>query len=147
LFKGKLVHDSKWLAVARLILASIWLYHGLWNKLISPAAHHVAVVEQIGSLGPLTPRMFLTMIGLGETLLGLGTASGWLFRFVALFQIVLVVTMNAIGIMFASKAIADPVALVFQNLPFLACAALVAAHGPGAWVWPTLGQKRLGKRP
>jgi uncharacterized membrane protein YphA (DoxX/SURF4 family) len=127
--------NKRLLGAIRIMLGLSWLYHGLWMKLILVAPHHLAVVEGLGPVGGLTPRALLFVIGTGESLLGLGAVSGWCPRFVAWFQIGLVVAMNAIGILAGRGAITDPAALVVGNLPFIACALVVAMEGAGAWVW------------
>lgn len=118
----------------RLIVALIWLHEGLWLKLITRAPHEVAVVEAVGKIGPFAPLQLLLLIGAGETLLAMGVLSGLFWRAVAWFQIVLLVTMNAIGIVSSGgTAIPDPLGLVIKNLPLLMCIALIGLYGPGAW--------------
>lgn len=122
--------------VLRVIVALVWLHEGLWQKLIVRAPHEVAVVEAVGPVGLLAPLQLLLLIGAGETLLALGVLSGWFWRALSVFQIVLLVTMNTIGIISSGgTAIPDPVGLVIKNLPLLMCIALIGLYGPGAWAW------------
>lgn len=122
---------SPWFVlVVRVAIAATWLYQGLWLKVIAADPHHLAIVESIG--GPMTPLAFLRLIGAGETLLALGVLSGVWHRFLAVFQIALLVAMNALGILFGGGAIERPLRLVVQNLPFILCVALLGLHGPGA---------------
>lgn len=114
----------------RLVLAMVWLYNGLYLKLILIDPEHVKVVQQVGQLGPLTPAVFLSLIGLGETLLGIVLLSGWRYREACYLQIGLLVAMNVIGI--ASGGVDQPLALIVTNLPLLICMWVALRHGPGA---------------
>ncbi len=126
----------------RIIVALVWLHEGLWQKLIVRAPHEVAVVESVGQIGPIAPLQLLWLIGAGETLLALGVLSGLFWRALSVFQIVLLVTMNTIGILSSGgTAIPDPVGLVIKNLPLLMCIALIGWYGPGAWAWKLRGNE------
>lgn len=118
--------------VVRLAIALVWLYEGLWLKLIERAPHELAVVEGVGGLMSLTPLQFLQLIGAGETLLALGVLSGLFWRPLAWFQLALLVAMNAIGILKGGNAISDPAGLLIRNLPFVLCIVIVGLYGPGA---------------
>jgi uncharacterized membrane protein YphA (DoxX/SURF4 family) len=119
------------LLTLRLILALVWLYNGLYLKLILVDPDHMNVVQEVGQIGPLTPAMFLALIGLGETALGVLILTGWRYRQACYLQIALVVAMNAIGI--ASGGVENPLALVVVNLPLVACMWVGSRSGPGAW--------------
>ena len=119
------------LAAMRLAVAAVWIYEGLWQKLLRPAPHELAIVQSV-ALGPLSPLQLMRLIGGGETLLGLGVLSGLYARPLAWLQGVLLVLMNGIGIAFSGGAIADPVGLVLRNLPLLLCIAALGIHGPGS---------------
>ena len=112
----------------RLVLALTWLYQGLWVKLIVVDPHHLAIVEGVF---PGNPRAFLSLIGAGETLLGLGIASGLVYRFVTAFQAILLISMNAVGIL--SGGVPQPLGLIVGNLPLLMCMLLIWRCGPGGW--------------
>ena len=112
----------------RLVLALTWLYQGLWVKLIVVDPHHLAIVEGVF---PASPRAFLSLIGAGETLLGLGIASGLVYRFVTAFQAILLISMNAVGIL--SGGVPQPLGLIVGNLPLLMCMLLIWRCGPGGW--------------
>jgi uncharacterized membrane protein YphA (DoxX/SURF4 family) len=119
------------LAAIRLAVAAVWIYEGLWLKVVRPAPHELAVAASV-ALGPLSPAALLRVIGGGETLLGLGVLSGRFDRFLAWFQGTVLVLMNVIGILFAGKAIADPVGLVIHNLPLLLCIVVLGLYDPGS---------------
>ncbi len=122
--------NSMLLLAMRVTLGAIWLYNGLWQKIIQVNPEHLAVVAGLPQ-SALSPRVLLTLIGVGETVLGLGVWSGVASRFVSWFQIVLLIALNTIGIFF-SGAIPDPAGLIAENLPLLLCMFAVALHGPGS---------------
>lgn len=115
----------------RLMIALIWLYNGLWLKVIQLDPEHLAVVQGLEQ-NLITPENLLRLIGGCEILLALGVLSGLFNRFVSIFQFTILLVMNIIGIVF-SGAIAAPLGLLVQNLPLFFCIALVAYYGPG---WP-----------
>jgi uncharacterized membrane protein YphA (DoxX/SURF4 family) len=121
------------LLLARLILAAIWLYQGLWLKIIQADPHHLTVVRSVPLPVWITPDKALTLIGAGETLLALGIASGLWHRLVNGFQIALLVAMNIIGIVCAGSEISAGWGLLLMNLPQLMLAWLLLRHGPGKW--------------
>ena len=112
-------------------MASIWLYNGLWLKLILVDPEHLKVVEAVGGFAGLSPRQFLMMIGGGETLLGLGLLSGILYKQLCIFSIALIVAMNAIGIL--SGGVPNGLGLVINNLPTVFCLGLAVVYGAGSW--------------
>lgn len=128
------------LAVVRLALAAVWIYEGLWLKVARPSMHELAVAQSV-TIGPLSPVTLLRVIGGGETLMGLGVLSGRYARFLAWFQGVVLVLMNAVGILFAGDAIPDPVGLVIHNLPLLACIVVLGVCGPASAAPPRAAGK------
>jgi uncharacterized membrane protein YphA (DoxX/SURF4 family) len=127
------------LAGIRVAVAAVWIYEGLWLKVLRPAPHELALVESL-PFRALSPSQILLGIGVGETLLGLGVLSGWHARLLAWFQGVLLVLMNGIGIALGGGAVADPVGLVIHNLPLLLCIIALGVHGPRSAV-PQRGEK------
>src|ERR1019366_3087128 len=55
------------LLVVRGAVAAVWLYEGLWCKVLGREPHQVQVVEAVPRLGPLVGRPFLVALGLVET--------------------------------------------------------------------------------
>jgi uncharacterized membrane protein YphA (DoxX/SURF4 family) len=123
--------DDRLVFCLRVVVAAIWLYEGLWLKLLTRAPHELAVVAGVG--GRLAPERLLELIGGGESLLALGVLCGLWWRPLAWFQLALLAAMNAIGILAGGGAIADPAGLVIRNLPFVMCIILIGLYGPGAW--------------
>ncbi|MHA3772523.1 DoxX-like family protein [Verrucomicrobiota bacterium sgz303538] len=122
--------NPHFVAAGRAIVALTWLYQGFWLKVVALDPHHLEIVTHVGFS---SPEIALRLIGLGETLLGLGVLSGILYRWIALFQIVLIVAMNVTGILFGGGSIAHPAGLLIGNLPLLFCIALVGWYGPGSF--------------
>ena len=115
----------------RVVLASIWLYNGLWLKVIALDPHHLDILRSVGNG---TDPVFLSrLLGSCETLLGCGILSGLLYRFVSYFQIGVILLMNVIGSIFGGGTIPHPFGLIISNLPTIMCALIVAQYGPGAY--------------
>lgn len=130
------------LAAIRGIVALVWLYEGLYMKLLARDPHELSIVAAVGGPGGLSPAQFLGLIGAGETLLALGVLSGLFARPLAILQAVLLLSMNVVGIVMGGGNIADPAGLLVRNLPFLACMYLIGRYGPGAYSLPDLLRRR-----
>jgi len=128
------------LAAIRVAVAAVWIYEGLWLKVLRPSPHELAVVQSV-AVGLLSPPRLLFLIGCGETLLGLGVLSRLYARPLAWFQGALLVLMNGLGIAFGGSAIPDPFGLVIHNLPLFLCIVALGVHAPGAFAPP----RRFGK--
>ncbi|MDR3614263.1 MAG: DoxX-like family protein [Candidatus Obscuribacterales bacterium] len=116
----------------RVSLAAVWLYNGLWLKVIELDPHHLEIVRSVFGNGGIEPVFILRLIGSCESLLALGIASGLFYRFVSYFQITVILLMNLIGSI-SGGAISHPFGLVISNLPTIMCAMVVANYGPGAY--------------
>ncbi len=131
--------NGKLIFAFRIALAAIWLYNGLWLKVIVLDPHHLSIVHSVFNNASADPVLVLKLIGGCETLLAIGILSGLFYRFVSIFQIVVIVSMNIAGIVFGGGAIEHPVGLIVSNLPTIMCALAVAIHGPG---WASLVWKK-----
>lgn len=108
--------------VLRAAVAAVWLYEGLWSKLLGQAARQVDVVTAVPRLGPLFGRYFLKVLGLAEVLLALWVLSGVYPGACALTQVVLLIVLNANGLLWARHLIHDPAGMVIKNAAFLVLA-------------------------
>ena len=119
----------------RTVLGVVWLYNGLWLKVIVLDSHHLQIITSVCAQGggSLDPAFILRLIGSGETLLAVGIISGLFFRFVSYFQIFIILLMNVIGSISGGAAIPHPFGLIISNLPTIMCALIIARKGPGAW--------------
>jgi hypothetical protein len=101
-------------------VAGVWLYHGLWCKIVGRCPDQLRIVEDV----PLLPKGFakpaLVTLGLIEVALSAWVISGRRPRDAAAAETALLVVMNGGGFIWARRHIAAPRALVAENLGFLA---------------------------
>jgi uncharacterized membrane protein YphA (DoxX/SURF4 family) len=120
----------------RCAMALVWLYNGLWLKVILRDPHHRAIVASVVGSDGWRADVALIVIGAAESLLALGILSGVAHRFVNGFQIAVLLLMNGLGIAFGGGSIEHPIGLLIGNLPLICCALLALLHGPGSFVAP-----------
>lgn len=106
-----------WWWILRISVALVWLYQGLWHKVLSVDPRHLEIVASAPSFLP--PRLALGLIGAWETLLALAVILRWQPRLAAWFQIGTMVAMNAAGICFAGDKIPDIGGMLTMNLVFI----------------------------
>ena len=111
-------------------VALVWLYEGLWCKLLGGEPHQLTVVEAVPEWGKRLGPLFLKMLGVVETALALWVIWAAAPLWCALAQTVLLVTLNANGLFWARHVIHDPAGMVVKNFAFLLLA-WVAASLPG----------------
>jgi uncharacterized membrane protein YphA (DoxX/SURF4 family) len=116
----------------RVMLGCIWLYNGLWLKILHVSPQHLAVVQGLGWESVIAPALFLTVIGWSETLLALAIWSGRQYRLVSWLQFGVLLLMNLTGILFSS-GIEEPMHLLVQNLPLFMCILIAARYGSGTF--------------
>jgi len=119
-------------ALLRAAVAAVWLYEGLWCKVLGRERRQVQVVEAVPKLGPLLGKHFLLTLGVVETALGLWVLSGVAPGLCAVAQTLLLVTLNTNGLLWARHIIHDPAGMVVKNLCFLLLGWVVAALSRGA---------------
>ena len=112
-------------------VSAVWLYEGVWCKLLGRGPGQLAVVEAVPFLGVRWSAHFLRALGAAETLLGLWALSGWLPGLCALTQTGLLVSLNSGGILWARQRIHDPAGMVLKNACLLLLAWVGAAVGRG----------------
>jgi hypothetical protein len=115
------------LVLVRTAVAAVWLYEGLWCKVLGREPHQVEVVEAFPRLGPIVGRRFLLALGLAETTLAAWVMSGVTPGLCAIVQTVLLIALNANGLLWARHIIHDPGGMVVKNVSFLMLAWVVAA--------------------
>ena len=103
----------------RLAVAAVWLYEGLWCKLLHGEPRQVQVVEAVPYFGPRVGRLFLKALGAGEVGLAAWALSGAAPVPCAIAQTLLLVTLNANGLLWARHIIHDPGGMVVKNFAFL----------------------------
>lgn len=107
-------------------VAGVWLYEGFWNKLLGKAGSQNDVVESHPMFDSKTAGLFLKALGAVETLLALWILSGVLPFWAAVAQTVLLVVLNANGLLFARNVIHDPGGMVVKNFALLVLAWVAA---------------------
>ena len=108
-------------------VAAVWLYEGLWCKVLARSPHEFEVVEQVPFLAPSTSHALLRLLGVLEALLGAWVLSGWQPVAAALVQTGLLIGLNTSGIYFSRDRIPDPAGMVVKNAAFLVLAWVTAA--------------------
>jgi len=100
-------------------VAAVWLYEGLWCKLLGREPNQLRIVEAVPRLGPRIGASFLFVLGAVETLLGIWALTAIAPIQCAVVQTVLLVTLNAGGITWSRRLIHDPAGMVIKNCAFL----------------------------
>lgn len=108
--------------VIRSAVAGVWLYEGLWCKLLGREARQVEIVANVPFLSPGLARGFIKVLGLVEVGLGVWALSGVMPVLCALAQTVLLVALNTNGILWSRGLIHDPAGMVIKNFAFLVLA-------------------------
>ena len=118
----------------RIAVAAVWLYEGLWCKLLRGEPREFDVVKAVPRYGPRFGVPFLLALGVVEVTIALWVLSGVAPLLCAIAQTVLLVSLNANGLIFARHVIHDPRGMVVKNFAFLVLAwvsaSLPAAIGP-----------------
>lgn len=114
----------------RAAVAAVWLYEGLWCKLLRGQPHEFEVVEAVPYFGPRIGALFLKVLGVVEVALAVWTFSAVAPVACATVQTLLLVSLNACGLLWARHIIHDPAGMVVKNFAFLVLA-WVAASLPG----------------
>ena len=110
----------------RVAVAAVWIYEGLWCKLLGGQPHELTVVESVPWFGPRIGALFLRALGVVEVALGAWVLSGMAPMLCAMAQTVLLVTLNANGLLWARRIIHDPGGMVVKNFAFLVLAWVAA---------------------
>lgn len=107
------------LRLVQFAIAAVWLYEGLWCKLLGREKRQVDVVEAVPRFGQRVGRSFLMLLGLVEVALAVWVLSGVAPGLCVIAQTALLVSLNTAGITFARHIIHDPAGMVVKNFSFL----------------------------
>ena len=118
--------------IPRLLVASVWLVHGLYNKLLGGSARHLAIVQSVPGLEGNTGEAVLTAVGFGEVALAVWIVSARAPLVCATVQTIVLLTMNAVELTFARHLLLWPAGLVPLNGIFLGLAWVAACSPRGA---------------
>lgn len=109
--------------LAGAFIAGVWVFHGLYSKLLNGVPRHREIVARVVGEELATP--VTTMIGAGEIMLGLWMWSGRKRRACAAAQTAALVSMNTLEIARADDLLISARGMLLLN------ALLIAT----AWVW------------
>jgi uncharacterized protein YqjF (DUF2071 family)/uncharacterized membrane protein YphA (DoxX/SURF4 family) len=112
--------------LSTVLVASVWLLHGLFNKLLHGSPRHLQIVQSVPGLSGAAGQRVLTAVGLLEVGIALWVFSGWAAHCCAAVQTILLLSMNAIELTVARPLLLWPAGLIPVNLLFLAVAWVAA---------------------
>jgi uncharacterized membrane protein YphA (DoxX/SURF4 family) len=113
----------------RIAIALVWLYEGLWCKLLGRMPHQVQVVAAHPLFGERSAMQVLRALGVVEVGLAVWVLCGWEPFLAALCQTVLLVGMNANGLLFSRRFIPDPGGMVVKNFALIVLMWVAVDHG------------------
>lgn len=100
-------------------VALVWLYEGLWCKVLGGSRHELEVVEAAPLFSPTVAALFLRALGVLETMLAVWVLTGWQPLCAAIVQTALLVSLNTAGITWSRHLIPDPPGMLVKNFAFL----------------------------
>lgn len=103
----------------RVAIALVWLYQGLWCKVLGGVPRHEAVIATVPFIGSAGGHIALIALGLLECGIALWVLSGRRMREAAIVQTVLLAAMNSGGLIWAAHLIPDPAGMVLENFTFV----------------------------
>ncbi len=107
------------IVLVRACVAGVWLYEGLWCKLLGRTPSQVKVVKAVPRFGSLFGTPFLLALGVVEVCLAVWVMTGVTPALGAIFQTALLITLNINGLLWARTLIHEPLGMVFKNAAFL----------------------------
>ncbi|HYL35775.1 MAG TPA: DoxX-like family protein [Bryobacteraceae bacterium] len=107
------------LVIIRVSVAAVWLYEGLWCKLLGRVQSQVQVVTAVPRLGPRFGSPFLKGLGVVEVGLAAWVMAGIAPDVCAIVETALLIVLNANGLVWARRIIHEPVGMVVKNIAFL----------------------------
>jgi hypothetical protein len=116
----------------RTAVAAVWLYEGLWCKLLRGEPGQFEVVQAVPRYGRRFGLPFLMALGAVEAAIAAWVLSGVEPVACALVQTALLVTLNVNGLLWSRHLIHDPRGMVIKNFAFLVLAWVAASLPAGA---------------
>jgi uncharacterized membrane protein YphA (DoxX/SURF4 family) len=105
--------------VIRASVAAVWLYEGLWCKILGRVPSQLEVVTAVPRLGPRFGVPFLKALGILEVGLAVWVMAGITPGMCAMVQTAVLVVLNANGLVWARRIIHEPAGMVVKNVAFL----------------------------
>lgn len=118
----------------RLSIAAVWIYEGLWCKLLGRLPSQLAIVEEVPRFTASFANRLLRLLGIAEVLLALWVLSGIASPLCAVAQIAFLIVLNGNGLLWARKLIHDPAGMVIKNIAFLILVWINGAWVNGIWI-------------
>lgn len=112
-----------------LFIAGVWIFHGLYSKILNGIPRHKMIVGEI--LGEAIADVAVIGIGVLEILLGCWVLTGLYRRLNATIQTLALVSMNTLEILLARQFLISAGGMVLLNLCFLTL----------VWWWATRGDQ------
>lgn len=103
----------------RLSIAMVWLYQGLWCKLLGRSQEQASIISAAPFIGAAASRAFSITLGLAECGIAIWVMLARHKRQAALVQTALLLVMNTAGLIWARRFISDPPGLLLQNFAFV----------------------------
>ena len=116
--------------IAAALVASVWLYHGVVNKLLGASPRHLLIVQTVPGLAGRTGEVVLALVAVAEIAIAAWVLSGVRPRTCAAVQTIALLAMNVTELTFARDHLLWPAMLLPANLVFLAVAWFAAAGFP-----------------
>lgn len=111
----------------RTAVAAVWLYEGLWCKLLRGAPREFEVVRAVPRYGPKFGAPFLIALGVVEVAIAAWVLCGIAPTMCAIAQTVLLISLNVNGLLWSRRLIHDPYGMVIKNFAFLVLAWVAAS--------------------
>ena len=112
----------------RLLIASVWIFHGCYSKLLDGIPRHRLIVERILGEGIGKPAVIL--VGILEICLGIWVLTGRWKIPTAIVQTLAIASMNTLEILLAKDLLISAPGMVALNTAFLAV----------IWWWATAAE-------
>ena len=116
----------------RIAVAGVWLYEGLWCKLLRGEPREFEVVKAVPRYGERFGVPFLLALGAVEVMIGIWVLTGVEPFLCALAQTVLLVTLNANGLIWSRHLIHDPRGMRVKTFAVLVLAWVAASVPAGS---------------
>jgi len=116
--------------LVRASVAAVWLYEGLWCKLLGREKQQFEIVTAVPRYGPRFGALFLKLLGTVEVAIAVWVISGSHAVACATVQTLLLVGLNANGLVWARGLIHDPGGMVVKNFSFLVLVWVAASLPP-----------------
>jgi uncharacterized membrane protein YphA (DoxX/SURF4 family) len=113
-------------SVSRIAVASVWLYQGLWCKLLGGSKSQKEIIHVASGYSSNLLTTATVAIGVFEVILALWILSGKRLRAAAWVQTITLVCMNSAGLIWARSLIHDPGAMITENIVLLSLAWVIA---------------------